>query len=549
MASALPVSTPQPARSGWARGLAELFSIERRSLAAFRIGLGLLLLVDLWGRAKTLRMHYTGEGAYPRELALALVHPDLSLFHVFLLSDRVEVQAFLFGVFALLAVLFVLGWHTRLVNVLVFVFLVSLARRNHWACHTGDLWFETLFLWAMFLPLGAHLSLDRLRGRTPPLAPRVCSLATTGALFQVALFYVMAGSLKARYDVWTRGDAVWVFTHVIEYTRPLGAWLGRYPAACSFLTYSTLVLEGLAPFLLFVPFATARIRAALFCVFAAFHLTLQSAIYIGIFQLICIVALTLFLPGSFWDALARRVPAGVRARWRECCAAARGGAGDVVRERGALARAGRRAANAFLVLALAVIVASNANSIVRDPYDREDRGVVPLPRWLEEYGRMFCVVQSWNMFSDIDRAFFGWFLVLGQTEDGAHVDVLEDHAAGALHAPEHYARSFPNHNSRRYWREMARPEREDLQKALCDYLAREWTRTGHAPLTHLAIYHVGRIPSRRSASDEVKPICTRWEAPHERLEDASPETRRLWLERREQWKQFLANVPKTLSAN
>src|SRR5262249_43963841 len=156
--------------------------------------------------------------------------------------------------------------------------------------------------------------------------------------------------------------AVWVFTHVIEYTRPFGAWLGQYPSACRFLTYSTLVLEGLAPLLLFVPFATGRIRGAMFCVFAAFHLTLQSPIHIGIFQLICIVALTLFLPGGFWDGLARCVPAGVRARW----AALGARASDAPRASGALARAGHRAVNAFLVLALGVILASNANSLVRN---------------------------------------------------------------------------------------------------------------------------------------------------------------------------------------
>src|SRR6185436_3744016 len=91
--------------------LRELFGIDRRSLACFRIGLGLLLLWDLYGRAKTLRMHYTGEGVFPRELAAAL-RPDSVFFRVFLLSDEVAVQAALFWLFALVALLLVLGWRT-----------------------------------------------------------------------------------------------------------------------------------------------------------------------------------------------------------------------------------------------------------------------------------------------------------------------------------------------------------------------------------------------------------------------------------------------------
>ncbi|NOT29083.1 MAG: HTTM domain-containing protein [Planctomycetes bacterium] len=545
-------TTPRPASR-----LSEFFAIDLRSLAVFRIGLGFLLLLDLYGRAQTLRMHYTGEGCYPRELALELVQPDLALFHVFLLSDRVEVQALLFGVFALLALLFVLGWHTRVVSVLVFVLLVSLVRRNHWACHTGDGWLETLFFWAMFLPLGARFSLDRLHGRAPPTrgpsglpTPTELSIATAGVLIQIAIFYVMAGYLKSRYDVWTRGEAVWVFTHVIEYTRPFGAWLGQYPRACSLLTLGTLVVEGLGPFFLFVPFWTARLRTVLVLVLACFHLTLQATIHIGIFQMICITSLALYLPSSTWDGLVRRVPASWRARWEVLASAfvRRFGVTGPVAPRAAFARASSLATGALLVPVLAVILVSNVNSAVRNPYDKGDRGPLPLPLWLEQYGRMFCVVQSWNMFTDIDRAFFGWFLVLGQQEDGQLVDVLEGRPAGALRPPEHYARAFPNHNSRRYWREMARPEREDLQKAMCDYLAREWRREGRTPLTHLAVYHVGRIPSRRPGADEVKPICWQWEAPHEPLRSAAPAVGELWTERRARWQGILQGVPKSLPA-
>ncbi len=540
-------SPPLHPTSRWAA----LFGIDLRSLAAFRIGLGLLLLLDLYGRAQTLREHYTGAGAYPRELSLTLVQPDLALFHAFLLSDRVEVQALLFVLFGLLALLFALGWHTRLVSVLVFVLLVSLVRRNHWACHTGDLWLETLFFWAMFLPLGARFSLDRLRGRAPSASgPTRLSIATAGVLLQIAVFYVMAGYLKSRYDVWTRGEAVWIFTHVLEYTRPFGAWLGQFPLLCRGLTLGTLVLEGLAPFLLFVPYGTARLRTAFVLVMAGFHLTLQATIHIGIFQLICLVALALFLPSAAWDGLARGLPARWRARWRVRADAfvSRFGRTTEARARGAWRRAGRLAAGAFLVPALALILISNVNSAVRDPYDREDRGALPLPTWLERYGRMLCLVQSWNMFTDIDRAFFGWFLALGQQEDGQHVDVLERRPAGALRAPEHYARVFPNHNSRRYWRELARPERQDLQKAMCDYLAREWQRAGRPALTHLALYHVGRIPSRRTGADEVKPICWQWEAPHEPLRDAAPEVQAKWTERRDRWRRFLESVPTSLPA-
>jgi hypothetical protein len=542
------LAAPRPGRT-----LRELFGIERRSLACFRIGLGLLLLWDLWGRAKTLREHYTGEGVFPRELAQGM-RPDSVLFRVFLWSDRLEVQAALFGLFALIALLFVVGWHTRIVSVLAFVMLASLVRRNPYVCHTGDVLLKALAFWAMFLPLGAHLSLDRLRGSArPPDGARVLTLATVGVLLQIAVFYFMAGILKARYEIWRSGQAVWTFTHVIEYTRPFGAWLGQFPAACRFLTYATLVVESLSPFVLFIPFGTARIRSVLFFVLAAFHLTLQATIHIGIFQILCIVMVTLFLPGEFWDWLARRLPEALRARWRGLRETAER---FRVRPRPSpvpapLGRVLSRASTAFVVLALAVVVISNANSAIKDPYDRNDEGWLALPQVIDDYGRQMSLVQSWNMFTDIDRLFFGWFLVLGQQVDGQAVDVLEEKPFRRLQLPEDYASLFPNHDSRRYWRELTLTDdgkpREALQKATCDYLAREWQRAGHPALTHLAIFHVGRVPSEARKRDQVKLVC-RWEAPHEVLKDAPAEEQQRWAAWRESWKTFLENLPETAPA-
>ena len=535
--------------------LDELLGIDLRSLACFRMGLAFLLLWDLYGRAKTLRMHYTGEGVYPREIALA-IPPDSRLFHVFLWSDRVDVQTGLFVVFALLAVALLLGWHTRVVSVLSFVFLASLVKRNHYVCHTGDVWLKALSFWAMFLPLGAHFSLDRLRSPwRAPRATRVLSLASAGVTLQIAIFYVLAGYLKSRYDVWQRGDAVWVFTHVIEYTRPFGAWLGQYPGACRLFTFATLVVEGLAPFLLFCPLGTRWLRGGFCLVLAASHLTLQTTIHIGVFQLLCIVALTLLWPSAAWDGLARRVPAGLVVRWSTLRDGwnARYGRAQVsdAPPPGALLGAGRTACAAFLVLVLGVVFVSNANSAVKDPYDREDAGVIKLPQVLDDYGRMASMVQSWNMFTDIDRLFFGWFLVLGQQEDGTLVDVLEQAPFREIRVPEHYASFFPNHNSRRYWRELTLTDggkpREFLQKPMCDYLAREWSQGGRPALTHLALFHVGRVPSREPENDLVKRVCA-WEAPHEPLKSAAPEVQQLWTQRRASWNAFLEGLPKRVPA-
>lgn len=522
--------------SRWAR----TFGLDLRSLAVFRIGLGLLLLLDLAGRAKTLREHYTGEGVFPRELAAEYVF-EPPFFRMFLWNEAPAVQAALFALFALLALLLVLGWRTRLVSVLVFCFLAALVRRNHFVCHTGDTWLKALTFWAMFLPLGARWSLDARAGRGGGQAgPRQLDLATFGVVLQLALFYWGAGFLKSNYGVWQRGEAVWIFTHVVEYTRPFGAWLGRFPAACEFLTRATLVLEVGAAFLILSPFRTARVRTLLWLLLAGFHLTLWATIHIGIFQLVCIVANTLLLPGEVWDRLARRWP----------LFAARPGASA---SPGALARLARPtwlASQALLVPALLVILVSNANTSAKaalgTAYEREDPGLLRLPRLAEDLGRQTSTFQNWNMFTDIESLYFGWFLVLGRQEDGTVVDVLAGEPFRALEYPAHYARFFPNHNSRRYWRELTLGGREFLQKPMCDWLAREWQAAGRPALTHLALFHIARKPLSMREFDEVRPIAVQWEAEHAPLKDLPAEERDLWLARREAWRTFLGSLPRTV---
>jgi hypothetical protein len=264
--------------------------------------------------------------------------------------------------------------------------------------------------------------------------------------------------------------------------------------------------------------------------------------------------LTLFLPGTLWDGLACRAPRrwARTARWVSGWITARWGRAECA-PAAARARGARWLVNAFLLIALSVIAVSNVNSAVEDPYDPSSHGLVRLPQVVDDYGRQMSLVQSWNMFTDIDRLFFGWFLVVGQQEDGNRVDVLARRPFDGLRLPEDYASFFPNHNSRRYWRELtlktAGQPRVFLQKPMCDYLAREWERAGGEPLTHLAIYHIGRVPSRRPERDEVRPVCVDWEATHEPLKTAPPDVQERWSRARERWRTFLASLPKTVAAN
>ena len=121
----------------------------------------MLLLCDLAGRARFLRVHYTDEGVLP----LDVLTPSASswTFSLYWLDGSFAFTATMFGIAAIFALMLLVGWRTRLATVASWALLLSLHYRNIPLCSAGDLIFRLLLFWAMFLPLGACASVDSRR--------------------------------------------------------------------------------------------------------------------------------------------------------------------------------------------------------------------------------------------------------------------------------------------------------------------------------------------------------------------------------------------------
>ena len=124
--------------------LKDLFGIDLRSLALFRIGLALILLVDLGLRMQDLSAHYSDEGVMPRvDLIRQYLDPWHFSFH--LMNGTWEFQLVLFIVQWVFAVSLLLGYQTRLSTVVSWILLISLQTRNPLINHGGDTVFRLLF--------------------------------------------------------------------------------------------------------------------------------------------------------------------------------------------------------------------------------------------------------------------------------------------------------------------------------------------------------------------------------------------------------------------
>lgn len=273
----------------------------------FRICLGAVILADLINRAGYLTAFYTDQGVLTRIAAITYNHPARFSFH--LMSGSPFVIGLLFVIAGILAVMLILGYRTRLVTVLSWLFLVSLNNRNLIIQQAGDELISVLAFWAIFLPIGARYSVDAaMRPDDQPRPPDAYfSVATVAILMQVIYVYVIGALLKTS-PVWMPdGQAVYYALHLDSLATPLAHWFRQYGGILHILTYYVWTLELIAPLLIFSPIWHLPVRLVAMALLISMHLGFFLFLEIGLFPFISITSLLLYTPGAVWDWLGRLV--------------------------------------------------------------------------------------------------------------------------------------------------------------------------------------------------------------------------------------------------
>ena len=289
--------------------IAQIFGIDPRSLALFRVAIALALLSSLWVCAGNVGAFYTDSGVLPRAAQIALYSDVPGLLSLHLLNGSAAAQWVLLAAAFGAALALLVGYRTRWATLISWVLLISLHNRNPMVLQGGDVLLRMMLFWSLFLPLHARASLDALarparnRKAEYPDAPWV-STGTLAALLQVCIMYWFTAALKTG-DAWrVDGSAVGYALSIDQMAKPLGRWLLGYPDLLRGLTFFTVALERFGPWLALLPFWRSRtFMVALFC---AFHIGMGLCLTLGIFTWIAPAAWLLFLPTGAWDSLAAR---------------------------------------------------------------------------------------------------------------------------------------------------------------------------------------------------------------------------------------------------
>jgi len=441
------------------QSFSELFAIDTRTLALFRIALAALVFFDLADRSTSLAFDYTDAGAVPTSTR-GVFGPALTI-HWW--SGAWAYQAGLLAVHALAALALGLGFRTRAAAALCWLLTTSLHFRNPLIGDAGDAVARMLLLWSIFLPLGARASLDALRagrGAEPPA--RVASVATAAVMLQVVLLYFVAGVTKSGPE-WIEGTAVAAALDNHYWTRPLGERLLDHPSLLETLTFGSRALEVFGPLLLFVPVWTAAVRSAVLLAFWGFQLGLATTIELHLFPLFSSCATLVFVPASWWG----RIRPG---------AAQRGA--DAGREepvpmapRSARDRIAGGVVGALLVANLALAA--------------DCLGWLRIPLAADAAARSLGLFQCWSLYAPRPPEFDRHFRILGVVADGGgRVElVASDGATAATGDPGGAWRDVVSHHASYRFKyaleRLMRPDSavEPWRRTYLDWMCRSWNAT------------------------------------------------------------------------
>src|SRR5262249_32607205 len=213
---------------------------------------------------------------------------------------------------------FVLGFRTRLFQILSLLFFMSVCNRSLVVRQGVDRVLLTMLFWSVFLPLGARFSVDSIirrvrlglilqqrdkEDREPVLSER--SLAAFVIVCQIGLIYCLTALSKFGED-WITGTALYYVLHIDQISSPLGKWLAHQPiGVLKALTWGTLMIEyATFPFIL-LPVLQPHLRRIILVLLTGMHLGIWMTMELGIFPFAMFSTYTLLLNLEDWKLMNR----------------------------------------------------------------------------------------------------------------------------------------------------------------------------------------------------------------------------------------------------
>jgi hypothetical protein len=487
----------------------ENLSLDLRSLALMRIGMGIWILADLIIRLPDIAFFHGADSYLPISL-LPSPHYMSAHFGLYRYFDTVASAQLLFAVQAIFAISLILGFWTRISTVVSWWMLVCLQHRTPILLDGGDIHMKIMMLFSCFLPLGEVWSLDARRKQNTSTDGRkkyaIQSPVTAAWTLQLCLFYFMAAVLKSDPEWRVHGDALFYTLSIEQFATEFARTLTDFPSLLRILSFAALFIEFTAPLFFIFPIWNGLSRTIGILLVCCLHIGIALTLHLGLFMPACFIVLIGLVPSWLWDSLQQRTLArddfeplsGLRPFLINSCL------------------------SMFMVFF----------SLVQNFAVWPDLHIKLPPRMIPPvlaYGRLFSILQFWGLFAPRPFREDGWFVGAGVLKSGATVNLLEPQRPYPPERPLLLSTQFKNQRWRRYFQSMWARDNPNWATRFLEKRAQEWAQEmGHLhkddPVVHsylifvqeysqppgapptITQYRVGQFPDDDPKAVEI-PVC------------------------------------------
>lgn len=495
--------------------LRAIFSCDLRSLALFRIVLGLFLVILNCFRFCDLKAFYADLGILPRA---PLLEKWSNIWHwsLHMANGLPAYQGFLFCLGALLALSLVVGYQTRLVMILSWLLEISVQARNPMILQAGDVLLRIIMLWGCFLPLGARWSYDEhLRPKLREYSNRIITVATVAFFLQVAYVYWFTVLQKTGKEWYPEGSAIYYALNIDFLVTRYGVWFRQFGELMYRATLATYFLEGILPTILFLPFYTWQFRLLGLVMLAGMHANFGLFLELGDFPWIDLVSFTPLIPGEVWDWLEIKGKTWSRGGlWRaveRCVLAVKPAVTRVV-------MAVHRQMPPALVVRPLRLVPSYAGQFLAVlllwisllwNLSTVPRSGIQVPENLRWIASVFRIDQQWAMFSPFPMKDDGYYVIEGKIKDKPNTwgNILTlEMGRPSFEKPELGSQVWSNQRWRKYIMNIWMASNSGHRLYYARWLCRQWNERHPSDLLEeFQIYYMREdtLPDRIATPEKV----------------------------------------------
>ena len=447
-----------------------------------RIGVAIILLVDLFIRSLSIQAFFTNEGLLPLE-TLKLYNWNQFYFSYHTLNGDLWFQILLFILNVICVIALLVGYRTRLFTFICWTFLVSIQNRNPLIAQSGDDLLRLLLLWGLFLPWGERYSITK----TSAIKTAYFSLANVGYLLLVASVCFFSALLKTSPEWRSEGTAIYYALSIDQLRLPFGSLIYNYPQLLKVLTHLVFFTEWFAPLLLVMPFVPQRVRTVGIAMYVSLFMGISVSMYVGLFYIIGIVSVIGLLPASCMNYFEKQFYAN-RTKF--------------VRELNPIKNIFLDCIDVFRTLIIVVIIIFclmfNLTMVQKFPYAMEPE--------VSKYGSILRLEQNWGMFSPSVFKDDGYYVYSGySTSQKKFIDVKHDRDSVSFAKPQYVVCEYESDRWRKYFENYIFTQNNYIRPYFCSYYIKKWNREHpNNQLSELIIYYMKEVSLPYYQTEPIK---------------------------------------------